>query len=79
MGIEDVFHHLEVFVSRGAFVVDDDIVTVRPVGVVVNRQWRIDAFVIGPPDIDLDIGPRLDAFVKSEMLALVIVTAAAPR
>jgi len=57
---ENPFHHLNICIPGSTFIMNDDVVVIGPVDVVIDRQWRIDRFVIRPPNINLNIGTGLD-------------------
>jgi hypothetical protein len=75
VNLQDILHDLQVLVRSGTFIVDDDVIPGGPIGIVVDREWRIGRAVIGPDDIDADIGPFLNALVEDLVLGLIIVTA----
>ena len=75
MSIEDAREHLLVVHARGALVVDDDIVTLRPVGPVVHRQRGVGGFIVRPDHIHLHIRAGLNAFAQDVLLVLVIMAA----
>ncbi len=56
LGVHDPLEHFQVLVPGGAFVVDDDIVALRPFRVFINIKRRVDALVIRPPNVDLHVG-----------------------
>ena len=77
MRSQDIVHDFQIGISRGAFIVNDDVVTVRPIRIVVKRQRRGGGAIIGPDDIDLYIGSFLDAFNEHFVLMGVVVAASA--
>ena len=77
VSIENVLHDLEVLVACGALVVNHQVIALGPIGIVVNRERRVHRFVVGPPDIDADVGPFLNALVEQLVLGGIVMTAAA--
>ena len=77
MDCEDVLHRGEVLIRGSAFVVNDHVVSLGPIGVVIKWERGIGAAVVGPDDINADVGAFLDALVEDLVLCLVIVAAAA--
>ena len=75
MRVEDAGEDFFVVVSRSAFVMDNDIVSFRPVWIVIDGQGRIGGFVIRPDHIDLHVGAGLDPFGQDLVLIGVIVAA----
>ena len=76
VGVEDASERLLVVHARRALVVDDDVVALGPVGFLIQRQWRVGSFVVGPNDIHLDIGAALDAFGNDLVLLGVVMATA---
>ncbi len=74
--VEDALHHGQVLVARGTFVMDDEVVALRPVvlSIDVSADRR---FVIGPPDIDADVGALRDTLGEDLVLPGVVVAASA--
>jgi hypothetical protein len=75
MDCEDVLHRGEVLIRGSAFVVNDHVVSLGPIGVVIKWEWGIGAAVVGPDDINADVCALLDALVEDLMLRLVVVAA----
>jgi hypothetical protein len=73
--IENTLQDLEISIPGGTFVVNDDVVTLCPVGIIIERERGIHRLVVGPPDIHLHVSSLLNAFEKSFMLAFVIMAA----
>ena len=74
--IENALHHSKVLVSGGALVVNDQVVTLGPIILVINRQGRFDCFVICPPNIDSGISTCLDSLEENFVLRGIVVAAA---
>jgi len=77
VGVEDALERLKVLVPRRAFIVDDDVVALGPIRIVVNGQRRSHRLVVRPPDIDLNVGPGLDALEQDFVLGRVVMATAA--
>ena len=77
VGREDAHGGAEVCVAGGALVVDDDVVSLRPIGIVIDWQRRVGALVVRPVDIDLHVGARLDSLAEHFCLPLVVVATTA--
>ena len=77
VGVEDVLNVGQLLHIRRAFVVDDDVVALRPVRVVVDVEPRLGAFVGRVDDRHLDHHAGLDPLFEDLLLLGVIVAAAA--
>jgi len=78
MGFSDVLDPVDVRDLAGAFVVQDDIETFGPVGLVVDAEFVGAAFAVAfVDDGPGDVGASTDAFGEDFRLGGVIVTAAA--
>jgi hypothetical protein len=77
VNLKDILHDLQVFVGRGAFIVNDDVIAFRPIGIIVEWQRWIGGLVTCPHDIDTNVGTFLDPLVKNHVLLGVVVTATA--
>ncbi len=77
MWLENSVDHAEVLDVSRALVVHNDVKSLRPVGVVIDRILMAGAVVRIVSDRPFDIGPRGNAFRNDLFLRRVIVAAAA--
>ena len=75
VSIEDASERLLVLHARRALVVDDDVVALRPIHLVIDRQRRVRGLVIRPNHIHLHIRTALDT-LGDDLVLLRIVMAA---
>ena len=77
--INDVVNvvHVRLADAGGAFVVDDHVVALRPVGLLIHGEARSGALVFREHDIDHHIRPRLDALAENAVLLHIVMAAAA--
>jgi len=75
--LQNVLHIRHFLHVRGAFVVDDDIEPLRPIGLVVDLEPRLGGAVIGVDLHHFHIGPLLQAPLEDVLLFGVIVATAA--
>ena len=76
MGLDDAIQDGRVFYVSCTLVVDDDIVIFGPIELSVQGQDGGGGAIVGPVDVDLDIGSGLNTFANGLLLFCVIVTAA---
>lgn len=76
VSVENAGERLLVVHARRALVVDDDVVALRPIRLVIDRQRRVRGLVVGPDDIHLHIRTALDAFGDDLALLRVVVATA---
>ena len=72
---EDVLHYLEVLITGGAFIMNDDIITFCPIRIIVKWQWRIRTPVARPHHIHTNVSTLLDSFIENLMLLHIIMAA----
>jgi len=76
MSLDDSIQDSWVFDVGSALVVDDDIVFFSPIELSIQGQYGRCGAVVGPVNVDLNIGSGLNAFANSLLLFRVIVAAA---
>ena len=77
VSVEDARERLLVVHARRALVVDDDVVSLGPIRLVIDRQRRVRGLVVGPNDIHLHIRAPLDALGDDLVLLCIVMAAAA--
>jgi hypothetical protein len=75
VSVHDVLHVGDVFAFGGAFVMDDDIVSFRPICFFIKREPWGGGLVFGQDYVHLDIRAALDAISKDRGLSRIIMAA----
>ena len=76
VSLENILQDFRVLIRSGTFVVDNNVVSLGPIGVLVNRQRRIGRAIPGPDNIDPHIGTLLNPLVEDLVLLDVVVATA---
>ena len=77
VGVDDVLDEWDILHVGGAFVVDDHIVTLRPIFVLVGWELVSRPLVVSVHNVDHDVGTLLEARLQNVLLFSVFMTAAA--
>src|SRR5947207_13875733 len=77
MRLEHLFHKMYVVDIGEAFVVNDDVVSSSPIGLLVNADAVLGGCAAFLYDFPFDIGAPTDAFGNDHLLPIVIMAASA--
>lgn len=77
MSVDDIVDGFGIGDIRGAFIVDDDIILFRPVGILINCELWSGRAIGSVFDGNFTMNARLNAFCEQKLLFAVVVAATA--